>query len=140
MWRIPAGNTKSGKGRSVPLNEIAMEVLGELTTEDKYKHLFINPSTKEPFVHIRHTWIRLRKKAGLPHLRFHDLRHSTASLLIQSGASLYLVQQILGHASPVMTQRYSHVAMHTLHDASGNMANIIHRAKQLGMQQTSEAK
>jgi integrase len=140
VWRIPAGSTKSGKGRSVPLNEIAMEVLSELTTEGKYKHLFINPSTKEPFVHIRHTWIRLRKKAGLPHLRFHDLRHSTASLLIQSGASLYLVQQILGHASPVMTQRYSHVAMHTLHDASGNMANIIHRAKQSGTQQTSEVK
>lgn len=138
VWRIPAGNTKSGKGRSVPLNAIAFEVLDELTTEGKYKHLFINPATEQPFVHIRHTWIRLRKKAGLSHLRFHDLRHSTASMLIQSGASLYLVQQILGHASPVMTQRYSHVAMHTLHDASGNMANIISRAKQMGTQQASE--
>lgn len=139
VWRIPAGSTKSGKGRSVPLNSIAFEVLDELTSEGKYKHLFVNPGSEKPFVHIGHTWIRLREKAGLPHLRFHDLRHSTASLLIQSGASLFLVQQILGHASPVMTQRYSHVAMHTLHDASGNMANIIHRAKQLGMQQTSEA-
>lgn len=139
VWRIPAGNTKAGKGRSIPLNAIAIEVLDELTTEGKYKHLFINPSTEKPFVHIRHTWIRLRKKAGLPHLRFHDLRHSTASLLIQSGASLYLVQQILGHASPVMTQRYSHVAMNTLHDASANAAALITRAQQLGTQQTSEA-
>lgn len=139
IWRIPAGNTKSGRGRSVPLNEIAMDVLDELTTEGKHKHLFINPSTNKPFVHIRHTWIRLRKIAGLPHLRFHDLRHSTASLLIQSGASLYLVQQILGHASPVMTQRYSHVAMHTLHDASANAATIINRAKQLGINQIGDA-
>lgn len=140
VWRIPADRTKSGKGRSVPLNEIAFEVLDELTTEGKYQYLFVNPATELPFVHIRHTWIRLRKKAGLPHLRFHDLRHSTASLLIQSGASLYLVQQILGHASPIMTQRYSHVAMHTLHDASSNMANIIHRAKRSGTQQPSEAR
>lgn len=139
VWRIPAGNTKSGKGRSVPLNEVAIEVLDALTSEGKHKHLFINPATEQPFVHIRHTWIRLRNLAGLPHLRFHDLRHSTASLLIQSGASLYLVQQILGHASPVMTQRYSHVRMSTLHDASDNMANIINRAKQLGVQQTSVA-
>jgi len=130
VWRIPAANTKTGKSRSVPLNETAMEVLDELTTEGKYEHLFINPDTELPFVHIRHTWIRLRKKAGLPHLRFHDLRHGAASLLIQSGASLYLVQQILGHSSPIMTQRYSHVAMQTLHDASANASALMSRARQ----------
>ena len=139
IWRIPAHNTKSGKSRTVPLNETAMEVLDELTTEGQYEHLFINFDSHKPFVHIRHTWIRLRKKAGLPHLRFHDLRHSAASLLIQSGASLYLVQQILGHSNPITTQRYSHVSMQTLHEASANAAAIISRAKQPVTQQTSEA-
>jgi integrase len=138
IWRIPAQNTKSGKSRSVPLNETAIEVLDELTTEGQYEHLFINFDSNKPFVHIRHTWIRLRKQAGLPHLRFHDLRHSAASMLIQSGASLYLVQQILGHSNPITTQRYSHVSMQTLHEASANAAAIITRAKQTVTQQTSE--
>ena len=41
-------------------------------------------------------WTRLREKAGLPDLRIHDLRHQFASFLVNSGRSLYEVQQILG--------------------------------------------
>jgi site-specific recombinase XerD len=39
---------------------------------------------------------------------FHDLRHTFARRLVQEGVDLYKVQRLLGHKSPVMTQRYAH--------------------------------
>ncbi len=48
---------------------------------------------------------------------FHTLRHSYASWLVKSGVSLYTVQELLGHASITMTQRYSHLAPDTLQAA-----------------------
>lgn len=49
-------------------------------------------------------------EAGLPHIRFHDLRHSAATILLSMGVQLKVVQEILGHSTIVMTADiYSHV-------------------------------
>lgn len=131
VWRIPANNSKSKRMRPVPLNDTAIEVLNQLDTEGQYEYLFINKKTKKPYVNIAKVWERLRVKAGLPHLRCHDLRHQAASNLINSGSSLYIVQQILGHSDPSVTQRYSHLSMKTLNDASDNASAIIKSAMKL---------
>lgn len=55
------------------------------------------------------------------HVRFHDLRHSTASMLINQGVDLYVVGQILGHSSPATTARYAHLAQATLKKAMGRL-------------------
>lgn len=47
---------------------------------------------------------------------FHDLRHTCATILLQSGIDLYKVQQLLGHKSPIMTQRYTHQYPESLRD------------------------
>jgi site-specific recombinase XerD len=125
VWRIPASNSKSKRMRPVPLNDTAFDVLNQLNTEGVYEHLFINTKTKKPYVNIAKVWEKLRSKAGLPHLRLHDLRHQAASNLINSGSSLFIVQQILGHSDPSVTQRYSHLSMKTLNDASDNASAII---------------
>jgi integrase len=53
---------------------------------------------------------KLLKKAGLPDVRFHDLRHSTATLLLSKGVHPKVVQEILGHSEISMTlDTYSHV-------------------------------
>ena len=67
------------------------------------------------------------KKAGLPDIRFHDLRHSTATLLLSKGVHPKVVQEILGHSEISMTMdTYSHVlptmqknAMDELNDIFG---------------------
>ena len=46
----------------------------------------------------------------------HDLRHTYASLLINNGASIYEVQQLLGHYNISMTERYAHLFPNTLQD------------------------
>lgn len=55
-------------------------------------------------------WQRIgMDRAGLEHVTFHDLRHSTASALINAGVDLYTVGQVLGHKDPRSTQRYAHL-------------------------------
>jgi len=55
-------------------------------------------------------WQRIgMDKAGLAHVHFHDLRHSTASALINAGAELFVVGEVLGHKDPRSTKRYAHL-------------------------------
>jgi len=136
VWRIPAAVSKSGKIRVVPLNDSALDVVGQLETEGKFDHLFVNScistrtgkevGTGKPYTTIMKVWSRLRLKAGLPHFRIHDLRHQYASFLVNAGFSLYSVQECLGHSDPKVTQRYAHLSTKSLQDAA-NSASIMIR-------------
>ena len=66
---------------------------------------------------LRKEFLVARSKAGMPHIRIHDLRHSTASMLIQNGVDLYTVGKILGHSGPQTTARYAHLSTATLEQA-----------------------
>jgi integrase len=118
VWRIPAQTSKSKRVRSVPLNDSALEVLAQLDTEGTHELLFVNHRTGKQFVSLHKIWRDLRSRAGLPHLRIHDLRHQYASFLVNSGRTLYEVQQILGHSDPSVTQRYAHLSKRSLQDAA----------------------
>lgn len=122
-WRIP--NTKLGKPRHVPLSDGALSVLRDASTTNKCPWVFPNPDTGKPFVSIFCAWNTARKKAGLEDVRIHDLRHSFASLLINSGRSLYEVQKLLGHTQIKTTQRYAHLAPETLLEASNAATKAV---------------
>lgn len=128
VWRIPATNSKSKRMRSVPLNDSALHILAQLTTEGHYRHVFINQQTEQPYTTIMKVWSRLREKAGLPHLRIHDLRHSYASFLANNGRTLLEIQQILGHSDPKVTLRYSHLSAKTLQDAASSASVLVKAA------------
>lgn len=104
--------------RSVPLNQTALGVLEQLERYEDTEHLFINSRTGKHYVNINKSWNRIRAKAELPKLRLHDLRHQYASHLVNSGRSLYEVQQILGHSDPSVTQRYAHLSTAALQEAA----------------------
>ena len=124
-WRVSATNSKSGKSRTVPLTEAALNVLRQTSAEGPYDYVFVNAKTGKHYTHIRHAWHRLRKEAGLPWLRLHDLRHTYASMLVNSGQSLYVVQQCLGHADSRVTQRYAHLSSKSLQDAANCASDKI---------------
>lgn len=50
------------------------------------------------------------KAAGMPWLHFHDLRHSTASEMVNAGVDLFVIGAVLGHKDPRSTKRYSHLS------------------------------
>jgi integrase len=127
VWRIPATVSKSRKIRVVPLNDSALEVLAELDTEGEFEGLFINRQTGKPYTTIMKVWSRLRLKAGLPNFRIHDCRHQFASLLINSGRTLFEVQACLGHSDPKVTMRYSHLSSKSMQEASNSASIAIQR-------------
>lgn len=111
LWRIPM--TKLGRPRHVPMSDGVLRLLDSVPRMES-PWVFVNPKTLRPFVSIFCAWDTARNKAGLADVRIHDLRHSFASLLINSGGTLYEVQHILGHTQVKTTQRYAHLSQDTL--------------------------
>jgi len=71
---------------------------------------------------------RLLKEANLPRVRFHDLRHGAASLLIASGVELVEVSQLLGHADiRVTADLYAHLQKQTAAKAATIMDGVLGR-------------
>jgi integrase len=132
VWRIPAIRTKSKKIRSIPLNDTAVRVIDELDIKEGQEYLFINPRTKKPYTTIHRAFKQITHRAKLEGLRIHDLRHSFISYLLQNGRTLYEAQIIAGHSSSVVTERYAHLSMQTLHDAANTASAVIEEATKQG--------
>ncbi len=115
--------TKTSKTRHVPLSKAAMEVIEQLPRWDDCPYILPNPATMQPYTSIFFAWDKVRKAAGMPDLRVHDLRHSFASNLVNAGQSLYVVGSILGHAQTKSTMRYAHLANDTLLAAANAAAD-----------------
>lgn len=122
-WRIAM--SKTGKARHVPLSDGAMQILTTVPRFNDCPWVFANPDTRKPFVSIFCAWNTARKKAGLADVRIHDLRHSFASLLVNSGRTLYEVQHLLGHTQVKTTQRYAHLSQDTLLDAANAASRAV---------------
>lgn len=71
---------------------------------------------------LQQEWTRARKECGLQHVRWHDLRHTCASWLVQAGVPLMTVRDFLGHSTISVTQRYAHLAPQHLKDAVMKLA------------------
>jgi integrase len=134
-WRIPI--SKSGKARHVPLSDGALNVLASMPR--KVEWAFANPDTGKPYVSVFCAWNTARESAGLSDVRMHDLRHSFASLLINSGRTLYEVQHILGHTQVKTTQRYAHLSQDTLLAAANSATVALGAAMMPAVQQVALA-
>ena len=97
----------------------AWEEHDNVFTNSVGKHL--SPGN-DVLVHLK----KLLEKAGLPDIRFHDLRHSTATLLLSKGVHPKVMQEILGHSEISMTlDTYSHVLPTIQRDAMDGLDEIF---------------
>lgn len=75
---------------------------------------------------VSHHFHRVLERAGLPQRRFHDLRHSCATLLLVQGVSPRVVMDVLGHSQIALTMNtYSHVIPELKRDAAMRMEELI---------------
>jgi excisionase family DNA binding protein len=107
--RIRVEKTKSYKVRFISINPPLLSELARLKdSSDGSPYIFVNPQTGNQFTTFRRSFVTACKRAEIQGLRFHDLRHTFASRLIQRGADIETVRSLLGHYSIVTTQRYTH--------------------------------
>lgn len=123
IWTIP--NPKSGRKVQKHLNRIAMAVLQRLQAVRENEYVFPGHQEGTHRKTLSTVWKRLCEKAGIENCTLHSLRHSYASLLVRNGVSLFVVQRLLNHSSPIMSQRYSHLAPNVLASEGEKAAEFI---------------
>ncbi len=114
---ITVRESKSGEPRSIPMNETVSQALLSLPRNNERGLLFpsprtggVRPDVKRAFAEALKKAAKALEKPDLTEFRFHDLRHTFASLLVMNAIDLKTVQELLGHHSLRMTMRYSHLA------------------------------
>lgn len=111
--------SKNGERRTIPVNETVLRVLKEKARVRSLASDLVFCSkafTPMESGHLRRSFRLALSKAKIEEFHFHDLRHTFATRLVQAGIDLYKVQQLLGHKSPIMTQRYAHHYPESLRD------------------------
>jgi len=111
--------SKNGTRRTIPLNTTVYELLAakQAAAGESNGPVFTTPLGNELKVRfLVREFCEARDRAGIPDFRFHDLRHTFATRLVQRGIDLYKVQRLLGHKTSHMTQRYAHHSPESLRD------------------------
>lgn len=116
--------SKSNEPRQIELSEKAIAIMERQKGNDT-DYLFPALTGRGKRPDLFGYWKSIRNDLGLDDVRIHDLRHSYASFLVNSGHSLYVVQKLLGHKSPRTTQRYSHLDKQTLARANNAVSELI---------------
>jgi integrase len=104
MLHLPT--SKTGK-KTVVLAAPALEILAALPRLGAYVIAGDDPA--KPRADLQRPWAAVCRRAELPGVRLHDLRHSFASVGAGAGLGLPVIGKLLGHASPSTTARYAHL-------------------------------
>jgi integrase len=109
VW-IPAQSAKGRRPIGLALSPDAVRVLQGIERVAGQDHVFLYEGVPMRQSFGKRTWRKACKKAGLAGLRFHDLRHTWASWMIQAGVPSHAIQSLGGWASPKMVERYAHLS------------------------------
>ncbi len=103
--------TKNGERRAVPIGGVAHQLLTKLRCESVKDGGLLFPSNRNlnSSIDLRFPWERALMIARIENFRFHDLRHTAASYMAMSGASLLEIAEVLGHKTLSMVKRYAHL-------------------------------
>lgn len=106
---VPAQADKAKRGFVLHLSAGVLDLLRNRRLAVDGPWVFPNPKTGKPYHSCRDAWVTARNKANLPGLRMHDLRHTYASLMLDSGSDIVDVQHALGHTQLKTTAVYLHL-------------------------------
>lgn len=106
--------TKNDEQRTLPLAGKALDALRALKLQNSARSAYVFPAMNgrdEPFEYFDAHWYTALEAASLTDFHFHDLRHTTASMLAAQGCSLLEIADVLGHKTLAMVKRYSHLVV-----------------------------
>jgi integrase len=130
MITINQTNTKSKKQRKIPVSSRMRSLLLELKLQSGIQEYVFTDIQGRAIRTIRSAFQTACRKAGLDGLRFHDLRHTAATRMVESGANIVAISKILGHSDIKTTMRYAHPedslkeALESLGNFGKNTTNI----------------
>jgi integrase len=126
VWIKPGATTKQATTHRVPLSEAACRLLADMRHRTGPEVQWLFPARGDGHrAHIDRAWTLLRKAAGIPDARLHDLRHTFATVLASSGLSLPVIGALLGHATTTTTMRYAHLMDDPLRVATERVAAVL---------------
>ena len=120
--RLP--DSKTG-AKTLHLGSPARKVLASIPRQKDNPYVICGRLKGGALIGLPATWRRVRKRAGLPDLRLHDLRHAFASSAAMGGTPLLTIGRLLGHSQPAVTDRYSHFASAPLVLAADRISESI---------------
>ena len=123
-------NTKNGTDRGTPMHELLYEELLEYKNQNKVRrlkkdYLFMTADGEPKESLIGKLFPKVVKSCGIEDFRFHDLRHTEASWQAMTGVSQPITQKTLGHKTPAMTNRYSHLRDESLRETINNVGDVM---------------
>lgn len=110
---------KAKRDRLIPLTTHSLNTLAGIARDPLSEYVFTNPGTRTRYVSIYRGWTVLRKRAGLPKARIHDLRHTFASWVRQLGMSREDRMSIMGHTTVEAHELYAAGSVQTLRELLG---------------------
>lgn len=121
-------DTKNGTDRGTPMHDNLYDELIAYKNNNKVHnlkndYLFKTADGKPNEALIGKLFRKVVKKCGIEDFKFHDLRHTSASHQAMSGVSQPITQKTLGHKSPMMTNRYSHLRDENLRPTINQVGN-----------------
>ena len=105
---IRVEKSKNYESRDIPMNSFLSETLKGLDQNRKKESYVFCRDNGEKRITVDRVFKRALKEVGIEDFRFHDLRHTAASLLASGGCDLITLKNVLGHKTLSMTQRYAH--------------------------------
>ncbi|RWM32575.1 MAG: site-specific integrase [Mesorhizobium sp.] len=112
---------KNSSSRRIPLRQDVRDTLSNTPEAQRVGYVFKGRKEGKPQYSFSQRWLGIRKRAGMPKLHIHDLRHTFASWLLQSGVADKTTQDLMGHKTDSMTRRYSHNSLKSLKKAIDQM-------------------
>lgn len=118
--RIILEDTKNGERRTVIATGPALDELKKMAKVRRIDCDLVFPGQRKTPVILTKPWYAVLKAAGIENFRWHDLRHSFASELAMSGATLAEIAEAMGHKTLSMVKRYAHLT-------EGHISSVVER-------------
>jgi len=115
--------TKNDSPITVPLNQDALRALAIFRSRGDGTGRVVRNASGETLTVTAHWFPVAVRTAGIKNFRWHDLRHTYASRLRQTGTPLGNIAELLGHQQLEMTKRYAHLSISNLHEAVARIEN-----------------